>query len=92
MLKYTKHNLKKIEQLFEQLNYTVRYERGNFQSGYCLVENRRVAVINKYFDTEGRINVLLDILQAVEVDGQELDEKSGKFYRALMADANAEDQ
>ena len=92
MLKYTKNNLKKIEQLFEQLDYTVRYERGSFQSGYCLVENRRVAVINKYFDTEGRINVLLDILQAVAVDEDALDEKTGKFYRTLLSNANAEDQ
>ncbi len=61
-LKYSKYNLKKLEQLLQELEYTIRYERGNFQSGYCLVENRKVAVINKFYDTEGRMNCLLEII------------------------------
>lgn len=62
MLPTTKHSLKKLETLLRELGYTVRYERGNFQSGYCLVESRRVAIVNKFFDTEARLNCLLDIL------------------------------
>lgn len=58
----TKHSLKKLETLAKELGYTVRYEKGNFTSGYCLVESRRMAIVNKFYDTEGRINVLLDIL------------------------------
>jgi hypothetical protein len=84
MLKFTKHNLKKIEDLFGELEYTIRYERGNFNAGYCIVENQRVAVINKYYDTEGRINCLLDILGSIEVDPSQLEEKSAKFYRQLQ--------
>jgi hypothetical protein len=61
-MRYTATTLKKLEALFEELDYTVRYEKGSFQSGYCLVENKRIAVINKFFDTEARINTLLDIL------------------------------
>lgn len=84
MLKFTKHNLKKIEDLFSELEYTVRYERGNFNAGYCIVENQRVVVINKFYDAEGRINCLLDILGSVEVDTARLDEKSARFYRQLQ--------
>ena len=65
MLKFTKHNLKKVEALFEELGYTIRYEKGNFQSGYCIVENRKMAVINRFYDTEGRINCLIDILSSI---------------------------
>ncbi|MBL7829014.1 MAG: hypothetical protein JNJ57_20435 [Saprospiraceae bacterium] len=75
-MRYTTTNLKKLEALFEELDYAVRYEKGNFQSGYCLVENRRVAVINKFFDTEGRINTLLDILSKFELEGLALSDKS----------------
>lgn len=78
-MRYTITTLKKLEDLFEELDYTVRYEKGNFQSGYCLVENRRIAVINKFFDTEGRINTLLDILSRFELDEQTLSEKSRDF-------------
>jgi len=77
-LKFTKHLLKKIESLFEEIGYTIRYAKGSFNSGYCIVENQKVAVINKFFDTEGRVGVLIDILSNVEVDESKLTEKGTK--------------
>ena len=65
MVKYTKSNLQKLELLFKEQEYTIRYEKGNFQSGYCVVQARKIAVINKFFDTEARINCLLDILSTI---------------------------
>ncbi len=75
-MRYTQTLLKKIEALFDELDYVVRYEKGSFQSGYCLVESRRVAVVNRFFDTEARINCLLDILSQLEYDPASLSEKS----------------
>ncbi len=75
MAKGSKTKLTKLEQLFQQLNYKIRYEKGNFQSGFCLVEERKIAVINKFFDTEARIEALVDILQQIEVDQGSLDDK-----------------
>lgn len=75
-MRYTQTTLKKLEEVFSELDYTVRYEKGNFQSGYCLVENRRIAVVNKFFDTEARINCLIDILSNIEYDPQSLTEAS----------------
>ena len=86
MLPSTKHGLKKLETLLRELGYTVRYEKGNFQSGYCLVESRRVAIVNKFFDTEARISCLLDILghyRPAEGEHTELPEASAKLYRKL---------
>lgn len=71
-MKFTKHNLKKVQDLLAELGYEVRYEKGNFQSGYCIVTHRRMAVINKYFDTEGRMNSLMDIIQSVDKEEVEL--------------------
>lgn len=75
-MRYTQTTLKKIEEVFEELDYVIRYEKGSFQSGYCLVENRRIAVINKFFDVEARINTLLDILSRLEFDPAMLSENS----------------
>jgi len=83
MFKYTKHNLKKLETLFQELDYTVRYEKGNFQSGYCIVENRKIAVINKFYDTEGRINCLLEIAGDLNVEAEALSEASARVYRTI---------
>jgi len=83
----TKHTLKKLETLAKELGYKVRYEKGNFQSGYCLVEHQRVAIVNKFFDTEGRINVLLDILSQYRKKKEEkmpvLDDTSTKLWKEL---------
>lgn len=83
-MKYTRHNLKKLETLFSDIEYTIRYEKGNFNSGYCIVEDRKVAVINKFYDTEGRMNVLLEILAGMPVEEQQLEEGSLKFYKQVM--------
>jgi hypothetical protein len=75
-VRYTQTTLKKIEALFSELDYTIRYEKGNFQSGYCLVENRRMAVVNRFFDTEARINCLMEILNTIEFQPEDISDKS----------------
>ncbi len=84
-MRYTSTTLKKLEGLFEDLDYTVRYEKGNFQSGYCLVENRRIAVVNRFFDTEARINCLLDILNTLDIDPTTLPEGSQEFLQKALS-------
>lgn len=87
MFKYTRHSLKKLETLFEEIDFTVRYEKGSFNSGYAIVEDRNIIVINKFYDVEGRINVLLDIMGQTEVPVEALSEKSRKLYKQLEKDA-----
>lgn len=86
MIRYTQHGLKKLESLFREIEYTIRYEKGNFQSGYCLVENRRVAVINKFYDVEGRINCLLEILAQQDLGHylEHLSDASAQLYRDIQ--------
>lgn len=79
MLKYTNYTLKKFEAIFEEMQYTIRYEKGSFQSGYCVVKNQKIAIINKFFDTEAKINCLIDILDTIEVKEEDLSTKSNKF-------------
>jgi hypothetical protein len=82
-LKHTKHNLKKLEELLEEVGYEVRYEKGNFQSGYCVVEARKVVVVNKFFATEGRFSVLLDIISKIGINIGELSEQGAKTFKKL---------
>lgn len=84
MNKHNKPTLQKMEQLFKELDYVVRYEKGTFNSGYCIVENSKVVVVNKFFDTDGRVGVLLDILNVILEDESLLSEKSKTFYKNLL--------
>jgi hypothetical protein len=82
--KYTPNTLKKLEQLFEEARYVIRYERGNFNSGYCILEDRRVAVINRFLSIEGRINALIEILPTIQVNESELSTEMLKLYKQLV--------
>ncbi|MFN4079564.1 MAG: hypothetical protein ACK4NS_01585 [Saprospiraceae bacterium] len=80
-MRYTQNTLKRIEAILGELQYEVRYEKGHFQSGYCIVEQKRVVVVNKFFDAEARINCLLDILGALQYDPGALSETSRAWLK-----------
>ncbi len=86
--KYTPAALKKLETLFKEAGYMVRFERGNFSSGYCILEQKKVVVINKFFDQEARINSLLDILTQVQLNMDLLSPESAEWARELIAMRN----
>jgi hypothetical protein len=83
MIKYTNQFLTKLEDLIAESDYVMRYEKGNFKSGYCLLKDQKIMIINKFFTTEGKINTLLDILKNVDLDTSKFTEKSLKLYQEL---------
>lgn len=84
-MKYTQHTLDKIERIAEEVGYVIRYERGNFQSGYCILQAKKVIVLNKFFQTEGRINTLIDLLPQLEINFDALTLESQKMYDEVMS-------
>jgi len=83
MIKYTNQFLTKLEDLIAESDYILRYEKGNFKSGYCVLKEQKIMIVNKFFTTEGKINALLDILKGVELDTSNFTEKSLKLYEEL---------
>jgi UDP-glucose 6-dehydrogenase len=81
--KYNAATLQLIESLFKQNKYVVRYEKGAFQSGYCILQDKRVVVINKFYDTESRINALVEIFQQIELKNTDFDDKQMKIFNEL---------
>jgi len=82
-IKYTPHFLSKLEDLFSESTYILRYEKGNFQSGYCLLNDSKIAIINKYFPLEGKINSLIDIIRTINLNPEELSENNRKIFSAI---------
>ena len=66
-IKLTKQFQKKLELLLESQDYKIRFEKGNFKSGYCIIRNNKVIIINKYFTVEGKINVLIEIIESLKI-------------------------
>ncbi len=92
-MKLNKATLKKIEELYKALGYKVRYEKGHFQAGYCVVQQQGVVVINKFYTTDVRINTLVDILQDLKPQGEvaALEEPLQSFWEELKQDFYSDD-
>jgi hypothetical protein len=84
-MKYTQSTLEKTEKILEESGYVIRYERGTFQSGYCILEQRKVVVLIKFLQTEGRINTLIDIIPQLKVDAALLTPDTKKLYEEIMS-------
>lgn len=82
-LTYTQHTLDKLEFLLKSQEYKVRYEKGNFKTGACLLENHKVIVVNKFSNLESKINSLVEMLQQLEINELLLDEKQRGFLHLL---------
>lgn len=84
-MKYTQTTLDKIERVLDEAEYIVRYERGNFQSGYCILEQKKVVVLNKFLQMEGRINTLVDIVPQLKVAPEAFSPEVRKIYEEILA-------
>jgi hypothetical protein len=79
-IKYTKNFLDKLENIFASSEYHLRYEKGNFKSGYCILKETKIVIINKYFTLEGKINALLDILKTLDFNPQSFDSQKQQDF------------
>jgi hypothetical protein len=83
-IRYNPSTLEKIEKLVDEAGYILRYERGTFQSGYCILEQKKVVVLNKFLQTEGRINTLIDLIPILNITPDYLTQESRKIYDEVM--------
>ena len=85
LLKYNQTTLNKLEKILDEAGYIVRYESGSFQSGYCILEDKKVVVLNKFLIPEGRINTLMDIIPSLSINYDALTHESQKLYDEVKA-------
>lgn len=80
----------KLESILGQSGYVIRYERGTFQSGWCLLEARKIVVLNKFLDVEARINTLIDIIPQLNIEFDKLTHESQKLYEEITKSSGTE--
>jgi len=79
-MKLTQSTLDKLENILSESHFVVRYERGNFQSGWCLLEAKRIVVLNKFLNLEAKINTLLELIPILDIQFDKLTHDSQKLY------------
>lgn len=77
-IKFTKHFLEKLENLFAASDYILRYEKGSFKSGYCILNESKIVIINRYYTLEGKINTLLEIVKELNLNPKDFADKKNQ--------------
>ena len=57
-----------LKDIFDRVGYKIILDNGNFNSGYCILEDEKVIVINKNKPYENRVRVLSEILLSINLD------------------------
>ncbi|MBS1500609.1 MAG: hypothetical protein JST32_01005 [Bacteroidetes bacterium] len=83
MLTPTAHTLEKLEMLLRTAGYKVRYEKGNFKTGACMLLSSKVVVVNKFSNLESKIIALTELIRELDIDISLLDEKQTAFLHQI---------
>ncbi len=60
--------LQELKSVADQLGASVRFEKGDFKGGYCIVHDKKVIVINKMTNLQKKVMILSTALKELGVD------------------------
>ena len=83
MLPMTQNSLDKLESLLKGFGYRVRYEKGNFRTGACVLQHTKVVVVNKFSNVEVKVQSLCRLVLELAGDESMLDDKQKAFYQVI---------
>lgn len=83
MLPNTQHSLDKLESLLSDIGYKVRYEKGNFKTGACLLQTNKVVVVNRFSNLEMKIGALVELIRDMQTESSMLSDKQKQFLRSI---------
>ena len=67
-MNYTK-TIEEMEEIVRQLGITLRYEKGDFDGGYCILKDQKVLVVNKRLTDARRTSMLALAMHEIGIDG-----------------------
>ncbi|MGB5528605.1 MAG: hypothetical protein WBQ32_01435 [Ignavibacteriaceae bacterium] len=60
--------LQELKSVADQLGASVRFEKGDFKGGYCIIHDKKVIVINKLTSLQKKVMILSSALKELGVD------------------------
>ncbi len=72
--------LEELEELGASFDISIRYEKGDFDGGYCIFKAERVIVINKKISPQRKISILY---KAFENFGLSKDEMTNELRESI---------
>lgn len=82
-MRYNQQTLDTLENLLKEGGYKLRTGKGSFNSGYCILQDKKVVVLNKYHSLEARINSLIEIIRELSFNVQTLPDELQDWYHKI---------
>lgn len=60
--------LKELENIAQQLGIKIRYEKGNFDGGYCILRDQKILVINKKLFDSRKSSIIARGIAEIGID------------------------
>jgi len=60
--------IEELQSVAAQLNVVIRYERGDFEGGYCILRDQRLLLVNRRLMPSRKASVLAVALQEIGLD------------------------
>jgi len=60
--------LQELKAVADQLGASVRFEKGDFKGGYCIVHDKKIIVINKMTNLQRKVMILSTALKELGTD------------------------
>ncbi|MEJ5350091.1 MAG: hypothetical protein WHS65_00715 [Melioribacteraceae bacterium] len=75
--------LQDLKQLANQMGAKVRFERGDFKGGYCIIKENKIIVINKLSPLQKKVLILSSALKELGIDDVYLTPKMREIIEEL---------
>ncbi len=60
--------IQELEELVAQVGVKLRYEKGDFDGGYCILKDQKVLVVNKRLTDARKASILSQALTEIGID------------------------
>ncbi|MFK7971884.1 MAG: hypothetical protein AB8F95_16070 [Bacteroidia bacterium] len=82
-MRFTKNTQDKLTDILRLQGFTIRYEKGNFQGGHCVVMDQRMIILNKFFPLESKINTLAEVIRNIDINPDLITDDQAKIVKKL---------
>lgn len=90
-IKLTTTTYNRLEKLIQIGGYKIRLEKGTFNSGQCILEQKKLIIINRFLDVEGKIRAIVEMLPSLHLNIEELEKKELDFLSTLQHELTSQD-
>lgn len=75
-----------LKEIAQKLGVNVRFEKGDFKGGYCVVKENKIIIINKFAPTQKKAAILATALKELGIEDLYINPRIREIIEELTED------